>query len=96
VVRTPYPAAVRLCYIAAERWAEIATSYYRPGHSLLRERPHQLLNLVYSWCIERVDPDKLDEWLIELHELLEWQDADSETAINLESESFFAMQSRGG
>lgn len=54
------------------------------------------MNLVYAWCIERVDPDKLDDWIADLHELLPWQDVDSEAAVNLESESFFQMQARGG
>lgn len=54
------------------------------------------LNLVYSWCIERVEHDKLDDWLNELNDLLPWQDSNSEAAVNLESESFLAMQAKGG
>lgn len=54
------------------------------------------LNLVYSWAIERVAHDKLDEWLSDLYDLLPWQDSTSEAAANLESESFFAMQAKGG
>lgn len=91
---TPYPAIVRLCTIAAERWAELDSAYY--PNKILREKPYRYLNLVYSWCIERVDPDKLDDWLVELNDLLPWQDADSEAAVNLESESFLAMQAKGG
>lgn len=53
------------------------------------------MNFVYSWCIERVEHDKLDEWLTDLNDLLPWQDSTSEAAVNLESESFFAMQSKG-
>jgi hypothetical protein len=94
VVRPPYPVAVRLCLIAAERWAELDAAYYQIR--LLRERPHRFANLVYSWCIERVEPDKLDDWLSELNELLPWQDADSAAAVDMESESFFAMQGKGG
>lgn len=52
--------------------------------------------MVYSWAIERVAPDKLDEWLSELADLLPWQDSTSEAAANLESESFLAMQAKGG
>lgn len=52
--------------------------------------------MVYSWCIERIEHDKLDDWLAELHDLLPWQDVNSEAAVNLESESFFAMQAKGG
>jgi len=58
--------------------------------------PHRYLNMVYSWCVERVASDKLDDWLTELNDLLPWQDIDSEAAVNLESESFFAAQAKGG
>ena len=94
MVRPPYPAAVRLCSIASERWAELDAAYYQIN--LLRQRPHRFLNLVYSWCIERVEHDKLDDWLNELNDLLPWQDSSSEAAVNLESESFLAMQAKGG
>jgi hypothetical protein len=63
---------------------------------LLRLRPHKFLSLVYAWAIERVDPDKLDDWLLELNDLLPWQDAQSQAAADLESASFFAMQGKGG
>ena len=92
--RPPYPAIVRLCLIAAERWAEIDAAYYQTN--LLRLRPHRFLNLVYTWCVERLEPDKLDDWHAELVDLLPWQDSNSEAAINLESESFLAMQAKGG
>jgi hypothetical protein len=85
---------VRLCWIASERWAELDAAYYQI--SLLRERPHRFANLVYAWVIERVPHDKLDEWQTELLDLLPWQDATSEAAVNLESESFLAMQAKGG
>lgn len=64
--------------------------------NLLRLRPHKFLGLVYAWAIERVDPDKLDDWLVELNDLLPWEDAQSEAAVELESASFFAMQAKGG
>jgi len=50
--------------------------------------------LVYAWCVERVPPDKLDEWHADLVDLLPWQDSSSAAAEELESASFFAMQSR--
>lgn len=78
----------------ADRWAEIDAAYYHI--KLLREKPHRYAGMVYAWAIERVDPDKFDEWQQELADLLPWQDADSEAAANLESQSFLDMQSRGG
>ena len=64
--------------------------------NLLRQKPHRFANLVYTWCLERVDPDKLDEWKAELVELLPWQNGDSEAAIARESESFYALMAAGG
>lgn len=96
MVRPPYPVAVRLCGIAAERWAELDAVYHASPTPLLRMPPHRYLNMVYSWCIERIEADKLEDWLVELADLLPWQDADSEAAVNLESESFLAMQAKGG
>jgi hypothetical protein len=93
VVRPPYPAVVRLCALAAERWAELDAAYYQI--TLLRQRPHRFLNLVYAWAIERVDPEKLDDWNQELVDLLPWQDSQSEAAASMESESFMNMQAKG-
>ncbi len=94
MVRPPYPVAVRLCGIGAHRWAEIESAYYQVN--LLRLPPHSFVNRVWTWAIERVASDKLDDWKAELGELLPWQDADSEAAVELESESFFAAQAKGG
>jgi hypothetical protein len=52
--------------------------------------------LVYAWAIERVDPEKLDDWEQELVDLLPWQDSQSEAAAEIESESFMSMQAKGG
>lgn len=62
----------------------------------MRLPPHRLANMVYSWCIERVPHDKLDEWLRDLVDLLPWQDTSSEAAVDIESESFMAMAAKGG
>lgn len=94
MVRPPYPVAVRLCAIATERWAELDSAYYQIN--LLRIPRHRFANFVYSWAIERVEHDKLEEWLNELYDLLPWQDSTSEAAADLESQSFLAMQAKGG
>lgn len=94
MVRPPYPAAVRLCTIAAVRWAELDAAYYQIN--LLRLRPHRFANLVYSWAITLVEPDKFEEWVFDLNDLLPWQDSTSEAAAELESQSFFSMQGKGG
>ena len=87
---------MRLCAIAAERWAQIYAAYYNANPPLLRRKPHEYLNMVYSWCIERVKADELDDWLTELEDLLPWQDATSEAAVNAESESFMSMMAKKG
>jgi len=94
VVRPPYPAVVRLCALASTRWAEIDAAYYQIN--LLRQKPHRFVNLVYAWAIERVPHDKLEQWEMDLVDLLPWQDATSTAAETIESDSFFAMQARGG
>ncbi|MBC7630404.1 hypothetical protein [Aeromicrobium sp.] len=52
--------------------------------------------MVYAWAIERVEHGKLDEWLTELNDLLEWQDGDSAASEESESASFFNMQNKAG
>jgi hypothetical protein len=84
---------VRLCQIAADKWPQLSAAYYQIN--LLRLPGHTFVNYVYSWAVERVPSDKLSEWLSELRDLLEWQDADSESAADMESESFMNMMSKG-
>jgi hypothetical protein len=43
-----------------------------------------------------VDPEKLDEWKVELVDLLPWQDSSTSAAVDAESDSFFAMQAISG
>lgn len=88
--------AVRLCEIAAIRWGDIDAAYHASPVPLLKMPPYRLASMVYAWAIERVSPDKVDDWIAELNDLLPWQDTASEAAINIESESFFAMQAQGG
>lgn len=78
--------------IAAERWGQLDSYYHALPGGLIRARTHRLMNFVYSWCVERVPEDKLDEWITELHDLLPWQDADSTAGEEAEAASFFAMQ----
>lgn len=95
MVRHPYARAVKLCALLSDRFEELTAAYYHIPN-LLALPCWRLISLVYAWCIERVDPDKLDEWLVELDDLLPWQDSESEAATNIESASFFAMQAKGG
>lgn len=73
---------------AAERWDEIAAHYYQVN--LLREPPWKFLGMVYVWCIERVEHDKIEAWIQDLRDLLPWQSTQSEAAAEIESASFMA------
>lgn len=94
MVRTPYQSVHRLCEYTVVLWPRLVAAYYQTN--LLKRRPHDLLNLVYSWIVEHLPHDKYDEWHEELNDLLPWQDADSEAAAELESASFMAMAGKSG
>lgn len=85
---------MRLCEIAGDRWPFLRTAY--PNVNLLSLPGHDFLNFVYAFCIERLSSDKIEQWLLDLEELLPWQDTDSEAAIEAESASFMQNLGRGG
>ena len=61
---TPYRAAVRLYSIASERWAEVEATYYQAD--ILGYRIDRFFNLIFAWCVERVDHEKREEWELAL------------------------------
>lgn len=93
MVRPPYPVAVRLCWIAALRWDQIESHYHATTIPLLRLTPAAFAGRIYSWAIERVEHDKLDEWEQDMIDLLPWQDSTSAAAEDIESASFYANYS---
>lgn len=62
--RTPYPAVLRLYAIAEERWAEVEAHYIQID--LLGIGPRRFLNCVYAWCVQRLDPERREEWEMNL------------------------------
>jgi hypothetical protein len=66
VVRPPYPVTVRLTLIAGERWPEIDGETALKGVDLTRIPLDRYLNAIYVWCLERIEPDKRDQWLFQL------------------------------
>lgn len=92
MVRTPYRVAVRLYGILIAYWSELTAAYYQID--LLQQRPHRTLTLVYAWCMERTDPEKREEFLQDLNDLLPWEESDSEAAAEIESASFMAMMAQ--
>jgi len=66
VVRPPYGVAARLTFVARQRWAEIDGDYARQsgGQSPFGLRWDRLLNVIYTWAVERVeDRDAFDAYL---------------------------------
>jgi len=66
VVRPPYQVAVRLCLIAQERWVEIDGEAALHGQDLMLLPLDRFLNAIYMWCVQRIEPDKLDQWRSQL------------------------------
>lgn len=66
MVRPPYRAAVRLCVIAAARWAEVDAAY--ASANIIEFPPHRFLNCVYAWTLSRLDPEKVEEWVMTLND----------------------------
>ena len=90
MVRPPYPVAVRLCWIASERWDEIESHYHATTIPLLRLSLSAFAGRVYAWTVNKVPQDKLEEWEQEMTDLLPWQTGTSESAEDIESDSFYA------
>jgi hypothetical protein len=65
VVRPPFRTTLRLYAIAIERFAELEGSY--PSISLLNITPRKFCNLVFAWAVERIDPEKREEWIESLN-----------------------------
>lgn len=58
----------RLYALAEDHWPRIDAHY---AHiNLLKLPMHRFLNCVYTWCIERVPPDKVEMWEMMLAEPL--------------------------
>lgn len=88
--RTPYPAALRLYAIAEQRWAEVDAAYYQVN--ILGFRPSRFLNCVYTWCLERIPPDKREQWEMMLEAPLPGKEkVVTERQLELESEGFMGL-----
>lgn len=88
----PYQAALRLYVIAEQRWAEIEIAYITSD--LLRFPPAKFLNAVYVWCLERIEPEKLEQWLFQLSAPLPGEeDKVSETTQEVEGDAFMNAMS---
>lgn len=93
MVGSPYQAVLRLYAIAGERWPELDASY--PAVDLLKLPIHQFLNYVYAWCVERLDPEKREEWEMGLADPLPGREP-SPAQIEREGEDFMNFMSTMG
>lgn len=82
---SPFPESVRLYVIAAERWPEIDATY--ASTDLIRQPPHRFMNIVYGWCVERIDHEKRVEWDAMLREPLQGREAAPPTQFQAEDEA---------
>jgi hypothetical protein len=64
----PYRAALRLCVIASAHWAEIDAAY--ASADIIWFPPHRFLNVVYTWTLDRLPPEKREEWVMTLNDPL--------------------------
>lgn len=71
MVGPPYRVVLRLCAIAADRWAEVDAAY--PSIDLIRLPIDRFCNFVYTWCIKYVDPKAFEEWKMALTAPLPWE-----------------------
>ena len=93
VVGKPYPRALRLYSIAADNWPLIDAHY--ASVDLIRFPPHRFLNCVYAWCVDRINPDKLEEWLFMLDSPLPGREKEvSAVQAADEGESFMALMAQ--
>jgi hypothetical protein len=86
----PYRVALRLYAVAAERWAELDADYI--AVDLIRLPPHRFLNCVYKWCLDRIDPEKVEDWEMMLSAPLPGEKPAKPTESELEAEGAAFMQ----
>lgn len=95
MVRPPYEVALRLGYIAAERWVEIDGEAAYHGVDLIGLPLDRFLNAVYYWIIQRIEPDDLPMFLTRLYEPLPGRN-ESPESIKQEMDSFALFASSFG
>ena len=90
VVRPPYRVVLRLYAIAASRWAEVEARYYQVD--LLDLSVRKFLNLVFAWCVEGRDPEKIEEWLYLLEQPLPGEEKKvSDSDLEADAKSFMDL-----
>lgn len=97
MVGKPYAVAIRLYGVAAEHWPELDAAF--AAVDLIQLPAHRFLNCVRAWCLDRIEPEKREEWLAMLEMPLPWRpDAEpSQETLEREGQDFMNfMASMGG
>lgn len=53
--------------------------------------PHRFMNLVFAWCVERIEPEKREQWEMMLTEPLPGMETAPPTPIEAEQEGMDFM-----
>ncbi len=90
MVRPPYPIALRLYAIAAERWSEVDSAYATVD--LIRQRPHRFCGLVYGWCVSGMNAERREQFDYQLSAPLPGREkaAPNEVVAEVEGQAFMA------
>lgn len=70
MVGKPYARAVRLYAIAVDNWDVLNGSF--PDLNIALLPSHKFLSVVFKWCLDRIEHDKLEGWIVALNEPLPW------------------------
>jgi hypothetical protein len=89
VVWPPYQVALRLYFIASEHWAVIDGE--NPGIDLIKLPAYRFLNFIYAWSLNRIEPDRREEWIHMLNAPLSGSESEpSEYEVEAEGDMFMA------
>lgn len=93
MVRTPYQVVLRIFGIAEARWAEIDAEYATVD--LIRFPLHRFLNCVFTWALNRVPPDKVEQFMFELEKPIPGRErVVSQDQIEEEGQLFMALMAQ--
>ena len=57
----------------------------------MRLPPHRFLNIIYTWSISRIDPERREEWEAMLNDPLPGEEAKpSDTDLEMDGDSFMS------
>lgn len=91
VVGKPYEVTIRLYSLVSYRWRAFDGWCIQHRIDPLELSPRRFCNLIYFWCIERVQPDKLEEFEMMLTQPLPGRERRSEQLAEEDGQMFMAL-----